>query len=495
MTVVDDATPLDGAVIDVAARVAWALRMARATAQVPHTGLRALAGRVGASAARLSRVETGRLRDGRLTDAYERALGLPEGSVRAPVDIVCRTFPDVSPPDLDPGRVIDDVRELSRLTERLQAPEQVPGGAWLRWARAMSAPGNIGFPEGPFLDLLVRLVSEFVRSVSYGYPTRYEALALLRCSAYGHLVLEVVRAELGRPHAHGLGDLMSVVGEAPTEDAVDWCLDLLRDGPVPAARVAALALENMGQVGGRRLWVDIAPRLVDAFNASGNGTQQEASAAHLIRLVPREAWTARRVVPGRPLPPLPPVPRVSRAQADTRWRECRDAALDIGEQVGVGEQPMLARLLHDIAFGPWETRAATSYLLLGAVPSLVAPVAGHVARVAQEASHPSVRERAARRLSALLNGHHLQVAEAWLDSDDPVLGRTALAAVGAAGRHVPADALLRALRDPATRGLALGSAGLAGHPVLADLAGSEDHPADVRSAARWWLDHGARVVE
>lgn len=495
MTVVDDATALDGALIDVAARAAWVLRMARATAEVPDRGLRALAGRMGTSAARLSRVETGRLRDGRLTDAYERALGLPEGSVRAPVDIVCRTFPDLSPPDLDPGRVVDDVRELSRLTERLQAPEPVPGGTWLRWARAMSAPGNIGFPEGPFLDLLVRLASELARAVSHGYPTRYEALALLRCSAYGHLVLEVARAEVARPHAHGLGDLMSAVGEAPTADALDWCLDLLRDGPAPAARVAALAIENMGQVGGTGLWVDIAPRLVDAFDASEAGTQQEASAAHLIRLVPREAWTARRLVPARPLPPLPQQPRVSRAQADTRWRECREAALDIGEQVGVGEQPMLARLLHDIAFGPWETRAATSYLLLSAVPSLVAPVAGHVARVAQEASHTGVRERAARRLAPLLNGHHLPVAEAWLDSEDPVLGRTALAAVGAAGRHVPAEILLAALRDPATRGLALGSAGLAGHPVLAGLAGSADQPADVRAAARWWLDHGARVAE
>jgi hypothetical protein len=495
MILVDDASALDGASIDVAARVAWVLRMARVTAEVPDTGLRALAGRLGTSAARLSRMETGQLRDGRLTDAYEAALALPEGSLRAPVDILCRTFPDVSPRDTDPGRVVGTVPELSRLTERLQGSEPVPGGAWLGWARAMSAPGNIGFPERPFVDLLARLVSELARAVSHGYPTRYEALALLRCSGYGHLVLEVARSEVGRAHAHGLGDLMSAVGEAVTGDALDWSLDLLRHGPDHVAPVAAVAIENMGQVAGAEFWQRVAPRLVEAFDATEPGSPHEQSVAHLIRLVPPGAWRARRVLPARALPPAQEVPRVSKVQADGRWRACLDAARTVGAEVRVGEQPMLARLVHDIAYGPWETRAATSFLLLSAVPSLAQRAAVHVARFAEEATDPRVRERTARRLVGLLNGHPLPATEEWWHSEDPALRRTALAVAGAAGRHVPDDVLERSLRDPETRRRAIGAAGLAGHPALAEVVASADQPPDVRAAARWWLDHGGRVVE
>ena len=88
---------------------------------------------------------------------------------------------------------------LSLLTEALQGPAPVTGGQWLRWARATAAPGNIGLPERQCRDLLVRLVSELARSVSHGYPSRYEALSLVRCSAYGHLVLSVAQEELRRP--------------------------------------------------------------------------------------------------------------------------------------------------------------------------------------------------------------------------------------------------------------------------------------------------------
>ena len=156
---------------------------------------------------------------------------------------------------------------------------------------------------------------------------------------------------------------------------------------------------------------------------------------------------------------------------------------------------MLARLVHDIAYGPWETRAATSFLLLSAVPSLAQRAAVHVARFAEEATDPRVRERSARRLVGLLNGHPLPATEEWWHSEDPALRRTALAVAGAAGRHVPDDVLERSLRDPETRRRAIGAAGLAGHPALAEVVASADQPPDVRAAARWWLDHGGRVVE
>jgi hypothetical protein len=493
MLTVDDSTPLGGAEIDVAARVAWVLRMARVTSGHADARLRSVAGRIGTSAARLSRVETGRLRDGRVVDGYEEALDLPRGSLRAPIDIACRTFPRLSPRDADPGPPDLDVPGLSRLTERLQDPAPVTGGDWITWARAMAAPGNIGLPEGPFSDLLARLVSELARSVSHGYPTRYEALALLRCSAYGHLVLRAAQAEVARPHAQALGDLMSAVGEAVTEEAIDWCLGLLVHEQAHVAAGGALALENMAEVSNGRFWDGIAARVLGAFEDTVPGSAQEEWAAHLVRLVPRETWRAQALVPSRSLPPRTDVPERGQTERSARWDDCLDAARQVGDEAGVGDQPMLARLIYDIAFSPWESRAATSFLLLTAVPRLAAPAAMRVAELAEAAREPVLRERAARRLLGLLHGHDFAGAQRWLESPDPALRRTALGAVGAAGDHVASDVLDAALRDPVTSRMAMWSAGMSSHPQLAGIAAASDLPDHLRSAARWWLEQGGRV--
>lgn len=492
MITVDDATALDGADIDVAARVAWLIRMARTTAG-DGVRLRPLAEQLGTSAARLSRLETGQLRDGRVVDGYEAVLGLPEGSLRAPVDVLCRTFPSASPPDADPGSRIEDVRELSRLTEVLQDAAPVTGGQWLRWARAMAAPGNIGMPEQHCRDLLVRLVSELARSVSHGYPSRYEALSLVRCSPYGHLVLEVAQQELRRPHAQGLGDLMSAVGEAVTQDALDWCLDLLLDERGYAAQCAALAIENMGQVSDADFWEPVAPRLLSALDATRVGSPQEEWVTHLVRLVPRQVWRDSGLVPSRPLPPAAPAPRMSRDASNAQWQGCLVVAGEVGREAGVGEQPMLARLVHDICFGHWETRAVTAYMLLSGVPVIARAAGPHLAGLVERAEDRRVRARGARRLLGVLHGHEIAPVRRWLTDPDPGLRGAALAVTGAGGGRVDADVLRAAVADPETSRLALYSAGMSAHPALEEIAGAPDP--DVRNAALWWLQHGGRVAQ
>ena len=396
---VDDATALDGPEIDVAARVAWVLRMARTTS-ASGIQLRALADELGTSAARLSRMETGQLRDGRVVDGYESALGLVEGSLRAPIDILCRTFPQVSPRDADPGSRIETVRELSQLTERLQGAVPVTGGEWLRWARATASPGNIGLPERQGHELLARLVSELARSVSHGYPSRYEALSLVRCSAYGHLVLSVTQEEVARTHAQGLGDLMSAVGEAVTDDALDWCLALLVDEREYVARCGALAIENMGQISGTSFWEGVAPRLLDALEATEPGSSQEEWVTHLIRLVPRDVWRSNGLVPARPLPPAAPVPTMSRDESNALWRECVAAARAVGDETGVGEQPMLARLLYDICLRPLGDAGRHGlHAAQRAVPVLAGPPAQRVAALVEATEDPRIRARGARRLA------------------------------------------------------------------------------------------------
>lgn len=495
MTTVDDATSLAGPVIDVAARVGWVLRMARTTARDVDTRMRPVAEALGTSTARLSRVETGRLRDGEVVDGYERLLGLAQGSLRAPIDILCRTFPAVSPADVRPGLPISTVEELSRLTERIAGAEDVTGGEWLRWARAISAPGNIGLPVALARTAVRRLVHELARSVSHGYPTRYEALARIRCSGYGFLVLEIAREEVAHPHAQALGDLLSAVGEAATPDAVAWCLELLVHEAAYLAVCGALGLENMAEITGPQLfWAEVAPALLDAFDAVDPGSVQEEWVAHLIRLVPPGLWRTVGRTPSRPLPRAPEVEGFDREAANRHWQRCQESARRICRQVGIGDQPMLARLMFDIGYGHWETRAVTGYFLLGGVPALAQPTWENLARMVDDEPDGRIRHRMARRIHGTLHGDAATIATRWLDSSDDVLRSAGLQVAGSSGLHVPAEHLRRALADPATRRAAAFAAGMSAHPALRELADDPELGAEARGSVAWWLARGGRLA-
>ena len=494
MTVVDDATSLDGRAIDVGARIAWAMRMARLTAPVEDTRLRTVATAIGTSPARLSRAETGQLRDGSLVDGYERVLGLPEGSLRAPVDVLARTFPWTSPVDARPGTPVSTVAELSELTERLDAGEHVSGGEWLRWARALAVPGNIALPMPLARRIVDRLVRELSRSCGHGYPTRYEALASLRCSDYGFLVLEAARHEVAHPHAQGLADLLSAVGEAATPDAVEWCLSLLDAPRAYVAVCGALALENMAEISlPGTLWPSIASGLVEAFDRAVPGSVHEEWITHLIRLVPASTWSSSQTTPGRPLPRAPEVEGFQRHEANRHWQQCVTLAAEVSSEAGVGEQPMLARLLFDIGYGHWESRAVTGYFLLGAVPALAHPAWDRFAALVDAEPDRRLRHRMARRLQGALAGRPVTSVHAWLESPDPVLRSAGLQIVGSAGVQLPPDDVRRALADPDTVRAATYAIGMSGHPVLHDVADDDDLDEAVRGSAAWWLERGGRI--
>lgn len=495
MTVVDDVTALNGSTIDVASRIAWTMRMARLTASVEDHRMKAVAREIGTSPARLSRAETGQLRDGSLVDGYEVVLGLPEGSLRAPIDSLARTFPWDSPPDIGRHSVATDLVQLSALTERLDAGEAVTGGEWLRWARAISAPGNIGLPIPLARRLVRRLAHELGRSCGHGYPTRYEALSHVRCSDYGFLVLESAREEVAHPHAQGLADLFSAVGESVSADAVEWCLELLAEERSHVATCAALALENMAEISpSGSFWPGVAPSLVAALDTSVPGSDNEEWIAHLIRLVPAATWRALGSTPRRRLPPAPVVEGFDRAEANRQWRRCTTTASDVAREAGVGEQPMLARLIFDIGYGHWETRAVTGYFLLGALPALAEPTWQRVTALVDDEPDERIRHRLARRMFGALTGRATGPAHAWLDSPDPVMRSAGLKIVGAAGIVLPDAEVRRALEDTATSLAATYSMGMSGHPALTRLAHDTTLDEDVRGSARWWLERGSRVA-
>lgn len=494
MSVVEDLTPLDGASIDVGARIAWTMRMARLTADVPDRRMKALAQALGTSPARMSRAETAQLRDGSLVDGYEIALEMPEGSLRAPIDILARTFPRATPPDVRPGPAITSVAELSALTERLDSDAPATGGDWLGWARAMAAPGNIGMPVSLAQRVVDRLVRELSRSCGHGYPTRYEALAQIRCSDYGFLVLEAARAEATHPHAQGLADLFSAVGESVSADAVEWCLGLLRSERPYLVTCSALALENMGAISADDdFWPDVVRPVVEAFDATEPGSGQEEWIAHLVRLVPVAVWRDAGVRPSRPLPPAPGVEGFDRHRANRQWQRCATLASDVGHELGIGDQPMLARLVFDIGYGHWETKAVTSYFLLGALPAIAHPTWELFGRLVDSEPDQRIRHRMARRLHGALMGRFASVASDWLTSSDAVLRSAALQIAGSSGTRLPVGGVRRALADPDTARAATYAIGMSGHPALPDLATDTTLEPAVRGAVSWWLERGPRV--
>lgn len=489
--IVDDSTPLNGDVIDVGARIAWSVRMARLTVEPGlDNRLRTMAAAIGSSPAHLSRVETGQRRDGRVIDGYEQALGMPQGSLRAPIEVLCRTFPRWSPRDLDPGPVIREVAELSALTGRIQSGEPVPAGQWLVWASAMAQPGNIGLPADQMTAILTRLIGELARTQGHAYPIRYEALARLRCSPYGQLVLEAVREHSTRPYPAGLYDLMSAVSEAHSPDAVEWFLSLLEGEDDSLVVAGALSLENLGEVTGPSFWASVAQRIVAVFDNSAEGSCSAEWSAHLLRLIPHSVRPEVDVRPSRPVPPPLALPAGARGPDNEVWVSCTQAAGKLTADLGLSEQPMLARLFYDIAFGHWETRAVTSYMLLDALPRISGSLGPAFASLLDTAAAAGARDRLVRRVSYSLFSHDMSLLNDWVHSPDDTLRSAALVAAGPARVHLPSELLLDHASRPGFVRAVLYSAGMSEHPVLDDLAGHPTLDPRVREGAAWWRAAG-----
>jgi hypothetical protein len=502
MLTIVDGTPLHGETIDVAARIAWTLRMARLTAgEGVDARLRALADALGTNAAHLSRVETGQRRDGLVADGYERALRLPVGSLRAPIDVLCRCYPEDSPRERGPVPVVTDVRQMSALTDAVSRPDRaVDGGQWLAWSSGLAQEGNIGFPAEEFKAVCRRLVSELGRSVAHAYPSRYEALTRLRCSAYGPLVVEVAREVMATPYFPGGYDLMSAIGEHWTPDAVQWCLELLSHPSPRHLTAGALGLENLGQIFGAPLWTTVVDPLIGLFDAAEAGSPAEEWSAHLIRLVPPQVWLEHSCRPGRPLPPRPGAV-VDAGEIEQRlWPACEAAASAASSAVGLPDQPMLARLLYDVSYSPWESRAVTSYMLLNALPALADALGAAVHLQYQAVEDQTLRNRLVRRWACSPFAHRAAVLGDWLRSADPVVRSGALRAAGSAGALLEEADLVAGLADPETSIAALSAVGMSQHPLLTGLlagdpAPADRHPEPVPYGLRWWASAGGRVTD
>jgi hypothetical protein len=504
LTVLDDETSLDGPRIDVGVRVGWVLRTARLTAGAGPGGRRldrlsdmaaCLAEHgVRTSAASLHRLETGVLRDSRLVEGYERVLGRPHGALRAPIDALCRTFP-YGPDDRAAAVTHGGASSAAEMDvlHRTVSEESVGGSDWLRWARALSAPNALGLPFATARPLVRRLAGEMGRAYGDGYLTRYEALSLVRRSGYGVVVLDVAREIVADPHVQVLFDLMSAVGESAGHAVDRWLLATLDDERDHVVAGAVIGLENLvATSGGAQVWRRTVAEAVAAYNRREPGSEAWAWLSHLVRLMPPVARAAAERRLAHPLAPGPDVSGWSRSRVNEHWSMCEALAHPVTEGLGLPEQPLLTRMVFEIALGEQETRAVTSAMLLGALPAVIGDVCAALAEMAVDHPDPVVRSRTARRLAGARTGLVPASVRSWWREPGARQGN-GLTMAGAAGVPVDERILLAAADRPETRQPALFAAGMTRHPVLRELVTSRTRCPEVRGGAAWWLAEGGRV--
>ncbi len=370
----DDPTPLTGPTIDVGVRIGWLLRMARLTApdrpahrlgdmvtRLERRGLRT-------STSSLHRIETGAVRDDRVVAAYEEELALAPHSLRASIDIVCRTFP-YSPVDRAPVQRVASPEEMSRLHEPVLAGDAV-GGEWRDWARAMAQPGNVGLPVEQARDLVAVLMGELVRAHGTSYPIRYDALATLRRSVWGGVVREAAEAVLADPDVQLVNDVTSAVGEAFDDDTRSWLVDLLGHPRELLVEGAAIGLGAMAEAhAAPGFWAPVLDRVVAHYNAAApHQGERWRWLSHVLRLVPADelAMVRSDVVhpPARVAESLRPAGR------EALVRACQVHAEEGSASLGLPYQPLLARLLFEVVGEGRSSRSHASALLLGALPGL-----------------------------------------------------------------------------------------------------------------------------
>jgi hypothetical protein len=490
----DDSSDLDGARIQPAPRIGWLLRVNRTSRGVPLRSMAAELRKTGlsTSASALSRIEAEGLRHGAVIDGYEQVLRVTPGSLRAAIDLLCRTF-DYAPadqePDLEPATLAGFSAAVDAVLE--EAPT---GGDWLRFAREHSGERGFGITSSQMEPPVARLASELSRSMGTAYTSRFEALARLRCSPYGDVVEDVVRAIIAAPGTGALVDLMNVLSERPTPRVLAWAGGLLADEQRVVVLGAALVLENLRSVGGLTAsdWRTVVPCFVEAY--AGADRPRRLILTRVFKTLPPHTRAAIRPALTRPLEPLPGPSDWTRTRRNRHYEISRALAARACAEVGLPEQPLLARLLFEVLYDFRGTRAATSANLL-----LASPVADALHPLLVEATasgaDQATRVGAQGALSLVQTGRHVPDVAGWLDAPDEDLAEAAAVVLGQAGVPLPDGALEAGLAGDEMRvRKVLYAAGMASHPRLTELSADPARSPAVRALAAWWLREGGRVT-
>ncbi|MFC4785438.1 helix-turn-helix domain-containing protein [Nocardioides sp. MAHUQ-72] len=491
---VDDKTPLTASRIDVAARIGWLLRIHRT---VGGLSLREMSAAlkdhgVSLSAATLSRIESEGQRSPAALDGYARVLGLPEGSLRAPVDTVCRTFPYA--PAAPPPPASRSLDRFSRAYEAVDVADPT-GGAWLELARQHADDGGFGLPVTLMAPLVHRLCLETARSVRTARFTRVEALVTLRLSAYDDLVDDVVRAVVSEPDSRNFWDVMDALTYRPTPSLLAWGGGLLSDPSVYRMRGASYALQNMLVVGGLGLddWSTVVPLVEAAWRDAGDDPERTGVLKQLWAALP-PPLQERYAGSCRPDPAPTSGPTVwVRTRQNPHYVYAETLARAACAQRGLADEPMLARLLFEAMFDPRGVRMSAATLLLGCSPfgaAVVRPL------LEEQDSCPDETSRvAATRVAAYCStGEDLPGVGRLLESPDGQEFLHGLTFVSRGERPLPDASLVRGLSGgEMSERRTLYALGMTGDPRLHGIEADRSLPTAVRGGARWWLEQGARI--
>jgi transcriptional regulator with XRE-family HTH domain len=494
---IDDRTPLTASRIDIPARIGWLLRTSRSLAGLSLREMSAAlkAHDVTLSATSLSRIESEGQRSAAALDGYAAVLGLPDGALRSPVDVLCRSFSYAPPAPPEP--VVHSLEQFSESCEAITATSP-SGGAWLDFARHHSSDGGFGLPTTLMEPHVRRLAEELCRSVSVAAElTRYEALALLRCSVYGDLVDSELREMVLDPDAQVIFPLTSVLSENPTPELLHWAGTMLRHESMTVAQGASYALQSMLVVGGLPVqdWESLVSQFTNAWHdAQADATRRPVLTDLCAALPPTVQSQIRNTC--RIDAETPPGPRVwSRSRRSAHYGFARSLAGEACARLGHHEEPLLERLLFEAMFDPRGVRMYNSSVLLGSSPfaRVLAPllVEGRV-HGPDESSRP-----AALRVAVWCHaGEELPTADPLLRSGSALEFEAAAVLVGRSGRPLPQRALERGLSGgEATVRKTLHGLGMAEDLRLADIASDRRLPDSTRRAARWWMDRGGRILE
>lgn len=494
---IDDRTPLTASRIDIAARIGWLLRTSRSLAGLSLREMSAAlkAHDVTLSATSLSRIESEGQRSAAALDGYAAVLGLPAGALRSPVDVLCRSFSYAPPAPPEPV-----AHSLERFSESFEAitGESPSGGSWLDFARHHSSDGGFGLPTTLMEPHVRRLAEELRRSV--GVPaevTRYEALALLRCSAYGDLVDSVLREMVLEPDSQVIYPLTSVLSEQPTRALLRWAGAMLSHPSVHVARGASFALQNMLVIGGLPIkdWESLVPQFTSAWDDAEADATRRTVLIDLCAALPPTVQSLVRNTCQVDAEPAPGPQVWSRSRRSAHYGFARSLAGDACAQRGHHEEPLLERLLFEAMFDPRGVRMSTSAMFVAASPfaRVLAPRLVEGRGQGPDEASGSAALRVAWSCHA---GEELPVADPLLESGAASEFEIAMMLVGRSGQHLPQRALERGLSgaEPTVR-KTLHGLGMAEDPRLADIASDGRLPDSTRRGARWWMDRGGRILE
>lgn len=502
-----DETPLNAASPDLRARLGWLLAMSRlhhpdASFQDGNHFAQSL-GRAGFPASRslLSRWEAGLAPiSHEAMTAYERVLALEPGQITSVMGYLQAGRAKPTGPRLDPT----GVEFASRLDELIDAAERgtALGRDWQELGWHLSAAPMVHLRASVWEALARRVVNQLPRSVNVAYrqlSTAAVSMAVIP-RAQDHLV-DAIATYISDPAVQVVGNPLELLEHLPTREAARLVLEMVE-------KPQSLDTYQVG------VW------LARQKTVRGHLTAGERTQLHMLVL---RSWRNDAARAGEDLAgliaDLPAGMRATLVDAATKaGRPKLGYVVEHGEQVvaakarafaaalaevareGAPQDPaydedrLLTRLLRESLFHRDTDRRQDAALLVSASPFASSTADALLRRLGAGDDRTWLRARLATLARAVCgDAHRLRLLSLVGDPAEPVavpLTET----LGHLSYSVTSDRQLRSSLEPtwSPRGRAtLYALGMTGSSVLADLSRSEQAPRWQRSAARWWIEHGA----